>query len=474
MGETSQTIRERWSFRAYSSRLGISPGPSQITTMIDIKTFIDDRPMAPFLWALVAMCFLVVLADGMDMAIMGFITPSILEDWKISRPAFGLVISAAPFGLVIGGLIAGPLSDRFGRKHLLTAAVLLFGIFTVIAAGSSSPQEMALLRLFGGTGMGAAMPNAATLVSEYAPSRRRALLITIMFGGFTLGSAAIGFIASIMIPHFGWRSVLLVGGVTPLVLVPFLMVFLPESALFMALRGAPASRIASVLGRVTGASFASGESFVSSEPPLRANTAVGVLFSAGYAATTVALWITCFMSLMAVYLLTGWLPTLMKDAGLTISAAANVTAMFQVGGTIGAILIGWIMDRGNPSRVIASAYLAGAVLIMGVAWAGALSGWLAILVFAAGFCVSGAQSGLNAFVPGCYPTAARTTGVAWMLGMGRFGSIAGPLVGGMLLGLGWSFGAILGLLGIPALCAAIAIASTRPGTGGFSRQAAAH
>jgi AAHS family 4-hydroxybenzoate transporter-like MFS transporter len=299
-------------------------------------------------------------------------------------------------------------------------------------------------------------------------------LITIMFSGFTLGSAAIGFIAGTMIPHFGWRSVLLVGGITPLLLVPFLAVLLPESARYMALRGAAADKIAGVLGRVTGASFTGGESFVSSEPFLRTKRPIAVLFSEGYAATTIALWIACFMSLLVVYLLTGWLPTLMKDAGLTITTAANVTAMFQIGGTIGAILIGWSMDRGHPSLVIGAAYLAGAVFIMGLAWVGALSGWLAALVFAAGFCASGAQSGLNAFAPSCYPTIARTTGVGWMLGIGRLGSIVGPLVGGALLGLGWSFGAILGILAIPALCAAIAIASTPTALGRLPREAAAH
>ncbi len=146
---------------------------------------------------------------------------------------------------------------------------------------------------------------------------------------------------------------------------------------------------------------------------------------------------------------------------LTITAAAKITAMLQIGATIGAVLIEWIMDRRHPSLVIGAAYLAGAVFIMGLAWIGPVSGWLATLIFAAGFCVSGAQSGLNAFAPSCYPTVARTTGVSWMLGMGRFGSIVGPLVGGALLGLGWGFGAILGILAIPALCAAIIIASTR-------------
>jgi AAHS family 4-hydroxybenzoate transporter-like MFS transporter len=322
--------------------------------------------------------------------------------------------------------------------------------------------------------MGAAMPNATTLLSEYVPQRRRSLLITIMFSGFTLGSAAIGFIAGTMIPHFGWRSVLLVGGITPLVLVPFLVALLPESARYLALQGAPADKIAKVLGRVTGHRFTGGESFVSPEPSLRARSPIGVLFSDGYARTTIALWITYFMGLMVVYLLTGWLPTLLKDAGLTITAAADITAMFQIGATAGALLIGWSMDLGHPSRVIGAAYLAGAVFISGLAGLGALSGWLTALVFAAGFCISGAQVGLSAFGPSCYPTVARATGVSWMMGVGRFGSIAGSLVGGALLGSGWGFGAILGILAIPALCAAIAIVSTRPLAVRPPREAAVH
>jgi len=138
---------------------------------------------------LVALCFLVVAADGMDVAIMGFVAPSILQEWSISRPAFGLVMSSAPIGLVIGALVAGPSSDRFGRKGVLITSVFLFGIFTIATAYTSSPTEMAVLRLLTGIGLGAAMPNTTTLLSEYAPQRKRALMITIMFSGFNLGSA---------------------------------------------------------------------------------------------------------------------------------------------------------------------------------------------------------------------------------------------------------------------------------------------
>ncbi len=442
---------------------------------VDIKAFIDERPISAFQWFLVAMCFLVVVADGMDVAIMGFVTPSILGEWDISRPAFGIVISAAPFGLVIGALVAGPSSDRFGRKIVLIASVLLFGVLTLATAYASSPIEMAGLRLLAGMGMGAAMPNATTLMSEYAPQRRRSLMITIMFTGFNLGSAAVGFAAGYLIPLHGWRSVLVLGGAVPLLLVPVLALFLPESSRLLALRGAGPGRIAATLGRVTGHRFTGNETFVSTEPPLPTRKPIGVLFSRGYGATTVSLWITYFMGLLVIYLLTGWLPTIMKDAGLSIATAANVTAMFQIGGTVGAVVVGWAMDKGRPAFVIAAAYLCGGLCVLLLSQMGVVSSALAVLVFSVGFCMSGAQTGLNAFAPGCYPTVARATGVSWMLGIGRFGSIFGSAIGGALLGLGWGFSAILAILAIPAACAAVAIASTQLGSAGAApKQAAAH
>jgi MFS transporter, AAHS family, 4-hydroxybenzoate transporter len=442
---------------------------------IDIKSFIDERQISAFQWFLVAMCFFVVVADGMDVAIMGFVTPSILQEWDISRPAFGIVISAAPFGLVIGALVAGPSSDRFGRKIVLVVSVFLFGALTLATAYASSPTEMAVLRLLAGMGMGAAMPNASTLLSEYAPQRRRSLMITIMFTGFNLGSAAIGFAAAYLIPLHGWRSVLIVGGTVPLLLLPVLILFLPESARLLALRGAGPGKIAATLGRVTGHRFSGNETFVSNEPPLQTRKPIGVLFSPAYGMTTLSLWVTYFMGLLVIYLLTGWLPTLMKDAGLTIETAANVTAMFQIGGTIGAIIVGWAMDRARPAFVIGAAYLCGGACILALSLLSVLSSALALLVFSAGFCMSGAQTGLNAYAPGCYPTVARATGVSWMLGVGRFGSILGSAVGGALLGLGWGFSAILSMLAVPAVCAAVAILLTQLGrTGEVSKEAAAH
>ncbi|MFP6562470.1 MFS transporter [Paraburkholderia sp. B3] len=424
---------------------------------IDIKAFIDERPISAWQWLLVALCFLAVTADGMDVAIMGFVAPSVIHEWAISRPAFGLVMSTAPIGLVIGALTAGPASDRIGRKWVLVASVFLFGVFTILTAFTQSPASMALLRILSGIGLGAAMPNSTTLLSEYSPQRKRALLITIMFTGFNLGSALIGFAAGWLIPAHGWRAVLIFGGAVPLALVPLQIWLLPESARLLAVRGASPVRIGAVLGRVTGARFNGNETFVSNEPPLPTRKPIGVLFSHGYGVMTIALWVTYFMGLLVIYLLTGWLPTLIKDAGLSVTVAANVTAMFQIGGTIGAVLVGWVMDKARPARVISLAYVGGGICVLVLGAMGALSSSLALLVFAAGFCMSGAQTGLNAYAPGRYPTVARATGVSWMLGMGRFGSIFGSAIGGALLGLGWQFGAVLGMLAVPAVLAAIGI-----------------
>ena len=447
----------------------------QAAGTVDIKSFIDGRPISAYQWLLVALCFLVIAADGMDVAIMGFVTPSILQEWDISRPAFGIVISAAPFGLVIGALVAGPSSDRFGRKPVLVTSVLVFGVLTLLAAYASTPTEMAILRLLAGTGMGAAMPNATTLLSEYAPQRRRSLMITVMFTGFNLGSAGIGFAAGYLIPLHGWRSVLVLGGVVPLLLVPLLLLFLPESARLLALRGAASARIGAVLGRVTRHRFSGSETFVSNEPPLSTRKPIGVLFSRGYGVTTVSLWVTYFMGLLVIYLLTGWLPTIMRDAGLPITTAANVTALFQIGGTVGAVVVGWAMDKARPALVIGAAYLGGSLFILALSQLGVLSAGLAALVFSAGFCMSGGQTGLNAYAPGCYPTVARATGVSWMLGMGRFGSIFGSAVGGALLGAGWGFNAIFAALAVPAVCAAIAIAATQLGRASTAKiEVAAH
>jgi MFS transporter, AAHS family, 4-hydroxybenzoate transporter len=426
-------------------------------TTVEIRSFINERPLSFQQWTLTALCFCIVLADGMDVAIMGFIAPSITGEWSVSRAAFGFVMGAAPIGLALGAIFAGSSADWFGRRRVLIGSVLSFGVLTLATALTRTPTEMAVLRFLTGFGLGAAMPNATTLLSEYLPDRSKSAVLATMFTGFNLGSALIGFVAAYLIPLSGWRSVLYFGAVIPLALAAALLLVLPESARFMVARNFGPAAIAAVLSRVSGAPVSAAARFVLAEEPAPAKQPVAVLFSAGFALRTFTLWITYFMGLLVIYLSTSWLPTMIKDAGLPIERAATVTAMFQLGGTIGAILVGLAMDRVGATRAIAISYFLGAVALIWLGVNGLGGPALAAIVATVGFFMSGGQTGLNAFAPTCYPTIARATGVSWMLGIGRLGSILGSSIGGVLIGLNWGFEGIFCALAVPACLAAVAI-----------------
>jgi len=434
------------------------------TPAVDIKHWIDNRSVSRYQWLILGLCFLIVTFDGLDAAIMGFIAPAVIQDWGISRPAFGPIMAAAMVGLAVGALTSGPYSDRYGRRRVLLWSVACFGFFSVLCAFARSPMELAALRFLTGLGLGAAMPNSTTLLSEYIPQRLRGRLITLMFMGFGLGSAMGGFVSAWLIPHFGWHSVLLLGGVLPLLLLPVLYVLLPESVDLMINRRFPRERIMAVLKRM-GGEFADTVQFVISAPVARESAARKVthLFTHEYRWRTLSLWGTYFMGLLVIYLLTGWMPTLIKDAGVSLERAAIITAMFQFGGLAGILLVGFAMDRFNPKVAIAVAYVGGALCIFALGFVEIGTVALGALVFAAGFCMNGAQTGLNAFAPGQYPTDFRATGVSWMLGIGRFGGIFGSLMGGTLLSLELPMNVIFAVLGVPALVAAMAImAGPRP------------
>lgn len=426
---------------------------------LEVKSFIDERGMSGRQWLLTVLCFLIVFCDGIDVAIMGFLAPAITTEWGISKAAFGLVMGAAPIGLAVGAILAGSSSDRIGRRRVLLGSVFAFGMLTLLTAFATSPVQMAVLRFLTGLGLGAAMPNTTTLLSEYVPENRRSLLLATMFTGFNLGSAVIGFLVAFILPNHGWQAVLYVGGALPLALFLVLWFFLPESVRYMVVRNHPTERIRTVLARVSGASLDHVSRFTLEEEEVSARQPVGVLFSRPVALRTFTLWICYFMGLLVIYLTTSWLPSMIRDAGMPLDTAANVTAMFQLGGTIGAVVVGVLMHYAGAKRAIALAYLlgGGSLVLLGIS--GLEAAALPLIVAGVGFFMSGGQTGLNAYAPGCYPTFARATGVSWMLGVGRLGSILGSSIGGVMLSVGWDFRGIFTLLAIPAFLGAIAISA---------------
>jgi AAHS family 4-hydroxybenzoate transporter-like MFS transporter len=435
--------------------MAISRNEDNAAPAIDVVDFIDNQPVGGFQIRLLVTCAAVLFLDGFDTQAMGYVAPALAKEWGLSKAALGPVFSAGLFGLMIGALVFGPVADRVGRKKVIILSTLAFGIGALLTAAVQDMTMLLVIRFLTGLGLGGAMPNAIAMTSEFNPQRRRATMVMIMFCGFSVGAALGGMLAAGLIPYYGWRSVFIVGGVAPLIMAPILAFKLPESVRFLALHGNAPARVAELLGQINPtATFASGTHFVIQETHL-AGLPVAHLFRERRTATTLLLWVVFFMSLLDLYFLSNWLPTVLNDLGASVSEAVVIGSMLQVGGVVGTFALGSLIDRFS-FRALALVYF-GAVFAVGAIGQLSHSAVLVtIAIFAAGFCIVGGQIAANALAAAFYPTSVKATGVGWALGIGRIGSIIGPVVGGVLLGQKWSVAAVFMAAAVAALCAALA------------------
>ena len=427
-------------------------------SLVDVAGFIDQQPVGGFQIKLLLTCAAVLFLDGFDTTSIGFVAPALAREWGLTKGALGPVFSAGLFGLMIGALVFGPLADRIGRKKIIVFSTLAFGIGALATAFVQDVNTLLAIRFLTGLGLGGAMPNTIAMTSEFSPHRRRATMVMIMFCGFSAGAALGGLLAAALIPQFGWRSVFVAGGVAPLLLVPILALRLPESVRFLALTGRANQGVAQLLGLLSPrAAFAPATQFVIHEPGL-AGIPMLHLFRDGRTLVTLLLWVVFFMSLLDLYFLTNWLPTVLNDLGSSVSAAAVIGSMLQVGGVVGALALGSIIDRFS-FRALALVYFVAVFAVGAIGQFGHSVVLVAAAIFTAGFCMVGGQIAANALAATFYPTSIRATGVGWALGIGRIGSIVGPLVGGVLLTMKWSTSSVFLAAAAAALCAALAALS---------------
>ncbi|UVW30226.1 MFS transporter [Massilia sp. H6] len=423
----------------------------------DVQDFLNQHRFSPFQWLIFGLCFVIVLLDGFDTAAIGFIAPSLIAQWGVSRQDLAPVLSAALFGLASGALFAGPLSDRFGRKLVLAVSVLLFGLACTWSAFATDLTELATLRFVTGIGLGAAMPNAVTLMSEYCPERKRSMLTNAMFCGFPLGAACGGFLAAWMIPQWGWRSVLLLGGVAPVLVSIVVVLLLPESVRFLLARGGRQDKVRATLRRIA-PSAAQASAFVMTEkaPSTHASGGLGVIVAPPYLVGTLMLWLSYFMGLVIFYSLINWMPLLFKDAGLSPRDATLVAALFPLGG-VGAVFSGWLMDRYNANAVTAAGFALTAASIFAIGHSAGGLGLLMGVVFVAGVAMNTAQCSLPSLAASFYPTRGRATGVSWMMGVGRLGGIAGSFLVAELARRQFGFDGIFAVVALAGVAATIAL-----------------
>jgi MFS transporter, AAHS family, 4-hydroxybenzoate transporter len=376
------------------------------------------------------LCTLVQICDGYDLNSVAWAVPSLIREWHLPPSMFTMAFLWSSVGILVGALSAGPIGDRFGRRPLLLGSLTIFGIASLLTAAAGSLGMLSFWRFFTGLGIGGGFSGAAALTGDYAPHRLRATMIMVTFTGAPLGGFIGGQIVALLLAHSDWPVIFIIGGAFPLLLVPALALWLPESPRFLAARENLSPRHAALLRRLDIAPAESGPVDIARGNPIR------MLFGKDYALQTVLLWIVYFCSLLNLFLFAYWMPTVLTLIGFTPAQAVFASSMRDFGAIFAVLYLGVAIDRIGPERTLALHYAAGAVFIAVIALVALPYAMLLIMTFLAGATIIGSQTGANGTCGKLYPARMRTSGLGWALGIGRLGGIAAPVLGGYLLARG--------------------------------------
>ena len=404
-------------------------------------------------------CWLAILAEGYDVGVLGAILPALAEykEWNLSPLALGGLGSYALIGMLIGALFIGTLSDLVGRKKMLLASMVIFTITQAGAAWAPTPELFGIFRLIGGLGMGGVIPVAAALTIEYSAPNKRSYNYGLMYSGYSLGIVAAALAALFVLPVGGWRAVIAIGA-APVVLLPIIWKFLPESLEFLESKGrkSEAKALAAKLNiadykPVVPVAPAAG---VQADPWWKTIT---TMFSRKYLRSTVFFWISLFCGLVLVYGLNTWLPSIMKKAGYDLGSSLTFLLVFSLASAIGGLLLGRAADKYGKKLILVVFYILGGLGIMLLVFPNTMVVNLLFVAFAGVGSISTSLV-LTGYIADYYPAKVRGTATGWALSFARLGAISGPLIGGWIAGSKLPFEANFAIFAGIAVLAAGAVA----------------
>jgi benzoate transport len=422
----------------------------------DVRDVVREDAMSRFQVIAVTVCMAINALDGFDVLSIAFTGPRIAKEWMLAPTQLGLLFSAGLAGMMLGALLLSPLADLIGRRFLVLLGLIVITAGMALSGLARGLEELAILRLFTGLGIGSLLSSINTIVMEYASRRRKDFAVAFMSVGYPIGATIGGTIAVFLIADFGWRSVFFFGASLSAALIPIVLVTLPESLDFLL-----AKRRSNALARVNALLQRMGRAELTELPPPNSaqTEARGVLagFDKAFFWRTLLICTAYFLTMLPFYFMLNWTPKVLVDEGLSLSTGISGAVIMNGAGVFGGLLFGAVASR-LGLRPLTSVFM---VLFFGsIAGFGAAGTTLPLLLglaAAVGFFMIGVISGLYAVIGAMYPVRVRNTGTGLALGIGRLGAVAGPYLGGVLIAAGWSRPVYCTVLAAPLLLAALVI-----------------
>jgi benzoate transport len=425
-------------------------------SVVNVVEVIEETKNRSLQYLVIGMCFIIMLMDGYDNAIISNAAPILMKEWKISAALFGPVFSSATFGWMVGAALIGSYADVIGRKKCLVAGSLLFSAATLLVIYTTNVTSLIILRFITGVGIGAAVPPAIVLTSEFSPSRSKAKSVTIMFSGFTFGGTVGSFIASWLIPAFGWHSMFVVGFIAPLPAIAALIWYLPESPRWLAVKGTTEKHRQELIKIIKKLDprlqIDANTEFIGDAETRKRKYSVKQLFEGKFAVITTLLWIYYAVSSIGLFFIRAWLPALYVQQGYSAADASYWTGVTGTFGVIGILAVGFFLDKAGFKWGAVWPLLCGVFTVL----TGAMTGMMFVVIASvASFFSNGEHSILTSLAPNLYPVSIRAQADSWAIAVARIGSIAGPLVGGVLISTGMSLQNLFYVLGAPFIICTI-------------------
>lgn len=424
---------------------------------------LNPSRISPMQWVILVLCMLASMIEGFDIVIIAYTAPAISQDWGVLSSELGMVFSAGVLGMTLGAMMLGGLADRFGRRIVVTGALLVAGLATSLVVYTSNVTELVIMRVVAGLALGALVATLPALTGEFSPGRHRTLIIATLIASANIGGFAGGLIVAELIASLGWKGIFLYTGLLTIAIAVIVWVMVPESLEFVRRKNAN-----NTLDMVNRTLKYMGQQAVEQLPPLGAQVkaekaSVVALLIPARRATTLLIWVAFFLSFLAVYFVSSWMPPVLTAAGLSTKEAIQATTALPMGAIIGNILIGWLAGRWGLNRMMAGAFALGAICMAALSFMHSILPTLPFIVIWGILCLTGITL-LGSFgnmynvAITVYPAHIRGTGMGWAAGLGRAGAVASPTLAGLMMAAQLSMPTVFFLFAIPALLAAVCVA----------------